>query len=220
MLRYYQMAKVTPRAVIDRARGIRYRLVAYTVHASLAEGPRIEYRVSAISQQSGGLPGRANPTRMYDVLIKQYATKRESFQRGFTPQKRTWVHCSCPFFLFTCEVALARRGSSAVVNSNGKPPRKRNPRMVPLMCKHLAAVGLKGFRIRLTDKRLSKVFGDNETWSRALFQRLSNRQAVSPEPAPFDMDAEDRAILAAFDKKKSGRTLEPTEASVLAILDL
>jgi len=48
-----------------------------------------------------------------------------------------WVWCSCPYFLFFLEVALTRRKSSAVVNSNGRLPIVRNPRLIPYLCKHL-----------------------------------------------------------------------------------
>ena len=47
-----------------------------------------------------------------------------------------WVSCDCGFFLYRCEVALARRGSSSIVYSNGKRPVHTNPRMVPYVCKH------------------------------------------------------------------------------------
>lgn len=48
-----------------------------------------------------------------------------------------FVKCSCPFFLFNVEVALARVGSSEIDYSNGKKPYITNPRMTPFLCKHL-----------------------------------------------------------------------------------
>lgn len=50
-----------------------------------------------------------------------------------------WVGCDCEFFLYTCEVALAKYGCSDVRHSNGAFPIIRNPRMVPMLCKHLIA---------------------------------------------------------------------------------
>lgn len=47
-----------------------------------------------------------------------------------------WAWCDCPYFKFTCEVALAKGGSSSVVQSDGQKPRLRNPQMRPLLCKH------------------------------------------------------------------------------------
>lgn len=49
---------------------------------------------------------------------------------------RVWVWCSCPYFKYHCEVALASKGSSSVVQSNGQRPRFTNPRLSPYVCKH------------------------------------------------------------------------------------
>lgn len=50
-----------------------------------------------------------------------------------------WVHCSCPYFKYYLEVALAARRSSSVLTSNGKFPKIRNPGMKPYACKHIFA---------------------------------------------------------------------------------
>lgn len=55
-------------------------------------------------------------------------------------QKPVWVGCDCEWFLYTCEVALARYGCTNVIHSNGVYPIHRNPRMIPMMCKHLVAL--------------------------------------------------------------------------------
>lgn len=69
------------------------------------------------------------------VTIKAYGDPRKNiFQRS------TWVTCSCPWFLFFCEYALAKRGSSDIINSNGKPPIITNPRQWPYICKHVIAI--------------------------------------------------------------------------------
>jgi hypothetical protein len=47
------------------------------------------------------------------------------------------VGCSCPFFTFFAEVALAKHGAADVFFSNGDPPVVRNPKERPLLCKHL-----------------------------------------------------------------------------------
>ena len=46
------------------------------------------------------------------------------------------VHCNCADFTYRCEVALAIRGSSVIVNSNGALPHQTNPNAVPHVCKH------------------------------------------------------------------------------------
>jgi len=52
------------------------------------------------------------------------------------PSAPTWVSCTCPFFLYRCEYALAKVGSSDIIHSNGLPPKQTNPRRVPYLCKH------------------------------------------------------------------------------------
>lgn len=54
------------------------------------------------------------------------------------PHKRNkiWVSCTCPFFLFYNEYALAMVDSSDIQYSNGEPPVIRNPKMTPYVCKH------------------------------------------------------------------------------------
>jgi len=69
--------------------------------------------------------------------------RRNSYLRFFgppEPDSECWVWCSCPYFQFTLEVALARRNTSVVRNSNGQLPRVRNPAMIPHLCKHLVLI--------------------------------------------------------------------------------
>lgn len=74
----------------------------------------------------------------YDVVIELYPTEvhKNVYERP-SLDLPTWVQCSCPFFLFHCEYALARVGSSEIKYSNGKPPYIKNPKYVPYLCKHL-----------------------------------------------------------------------------------
>lgn len=77
-------------------------------------------------------------TTFYDVVIELYPTEvhKDVFSRP-SFKNPAWVQCSCPFFLFNCEYALAKIGSSEIKYSNGKPPVVTNPKMVPFLCKHL-----------------------------------------------------------------------------------
>lgn len=69
------------------------------------------------------------------VIVKAYGDpKKNIFERS------SWVSCSCPWFLFFCEYALAKRGSSDILNSNGKPPNITNPKQFPYVCKHIVAI--------------------------------------------------------------------------------
>lgn len=45
--------------------------------------------------------------------------------------------CDCEMFKFHCEVALYARGVAHIVYSNGGPPLKTNPSMIPYLCPHL-----------------------------------------------------------------------------------
>jgi hypothetical protein len=50
------------------------------------------------------------------------------------------AYCQCDYFTYTCEVALAKRGASRIINSNGAPASVRNPKHIPTACKHLYKV--------------------------------------------------------------------------------
>lgn len=66
---------------------------------------------------------------------------------------RCWVWCSCPYFKYNCEVALASKGSSAVVQSNGQRPRFMNPRLEPRVCKHAYLVFALAMRRKKPDEK-------------------------------------------------------------------
>ncbi len=50
------------------------------------------------------------------------------------------VTCTCEDFKYRCEYALAYRGYSIILHSNGEPPVIKNPRLSPFLCKHIIAV--------------------------------------------------------------------------------
>lgn len=50
-----------------------------------------------------------------------------------------WVNCTCPAFRYYSEVALTRKNSSDIIESDGSTPTQNNPRMEPYICKHLYA---------------------------------------------------------------------------------
>ena len=47
------------------------------------------------------------------------------------------VGCTCAFFTFFCEYALAKHGAATVMFSNGQPPVVRNPSEKAILCKHI-----------------------------------------------------------------------------------
>lgn len=74
--------------------------------------------------------------------------RRYSYIRFYGPPKPTsptWVWCSCPHFAYNVEWVLAQYGSSTVspglenrgVTITNEPPRIRNPKQIPYLCKHL-----------------------------------------------------------------------------------
>lgn len=63
------------------------------------------------------------------------------FASGVTDKNSlVWVSCTCPYWLFYCEYAVARTGSTDILYCNGEPPYIRNPKRVPYLCKHLYSV--------------------------------------------------------------------------------
>jgi len=78
--------------------------------------------------------------REYKYRVKCTDGWRKLVARFYGPvsaSTNVWCWCSCPYFKYHCEVALASKGSSAVVQSNGQRPRFTNPKMIPRVCKHL-----------------------------------------------------------------------------------
>lgn len=51
--------------------------------------------------------------------------------------KRVYLDCACEAFTFWCEYALNKHGAAALRRCNGEPPVVRNPKELPMMCKHL-----------------------------------------------------------------------------------
>jgi len=74
--------------------------------------------------------------------IPREITLRLYGKRG--PESLAWVSCTCEWFLYHCEVALWAKRSSDIEYSNGFKPEITNPRMVPLVCKHIAAAFMQG----------------------------------------------------------------------------
>lgn len=103
--------------------------------------------------------GRAHTEVIYyELTIEMFPTEiHKDVYQSPGENNPAWVQCSCPFFLFNCEYALARVGSSEIKFSNGKAPLITNQRMVPYFCKHLykaAPLVLKeAQRLAKTDKR-------------------------------------------------------------------
>lgn len=71
----------------------------------------------------------------YPQVVKVYTDKKGKVANN----PRVFCWCGCDWFKYNCEVALAIRGSSAIISSNGNLPKITNPRGRPQVCKHLLA---------------------------------------------------------------------------------
>lgn len=77
---------------------------------------------------------------------------------GDGPKAHIWASCTCEWWLYHCEVAVERKGSTGVIHSNGELPKVTNPRMIPSICKHIAASLLKGaLKVKPTTERKAQL---------------------------------------------------------------
>ena len=126
MVSIIQMKKYTPAKIKKRTiKTVRSTALVKASYDTDEQGPhqRAMFKVIATT-----IPRR--------VIFKIYGDpngEKTIFQRP------TWVHCSCEWFTFFCEYALAKRRSSDIINSNGQAPKEKNPRMWPYICKHIIA---------------------------------------------------------------------------------
>lgn len=123
MLTLSQLAKNTPRPVKGRAKICAHQLVKE--HQTKGQLKYLEHQYKV--QCTDG---------PWKTTIRFYPGENEVWPSA-NQASTVWVSCSCPYWLFYCEVATARTGSSSVIYSNGDLPIVRNPTMVPYLCKHL-----------------------------------------------------------------------------------
>lgn len=100
------------------------------------------YRVQCTVQYPGKISRRGKPKKVILCWAGQpqpglRSTEMTPGRPG--PQSPLWVSCSCNYFRYVCEWALARYGSADIIYSNGQPARFTNPRGIGTLCKHLYA---------------------------------------------------------------------------------
>jgi hypothetical protein len=88
------------------------------------------------------------------VALRIYSSNPKGLMKS---DHRAWVHCDCPYFKYYVEVAVAARGSSTVLTSNGQFPKIRNPRMTPYLCKHLVAAVKPALRMKPKKTSLRRI---------------------------------------------------------------
>jgi len=126
MLSLSQIARATPKSVQRKS-------VSFSkVKAFIDTDDNGEFKyITATARSTGSM-------NKYQVHVRLYG--RVPMSGKMKPNSKAWVHCSCPYFRYYVEVALAARGSSAILISTGAFPKIRNPRMKPYLCKHLFQV--------------------------------------------------------------------------------
>ncbi len=122
----------TPRIVKARTRVCSIR----TIGQGKIKNVRKYGKVYELRYVERCLDGERKITIRYVGNLKPGINKRD--QEDPQPHRDTpvWVSCTCPWFKFVCEYALAKVGSSDIKYCNGDPPVIRNPKQVPILCKH------------------------------------------------------------------------------------
>jgi hypothetical protein len=149
MLNLQKILAVTPKAIKLRARDECY---------SKAFVPKAVQEIAATRSGSYLVDDPSGKYREFRRRVRCTDGIRRTVARFYGPinlNTRVWVSCSCPFFLYHCEVALTKHGSSSIIYSNGQLPKHTNPRMIPLVCKHVihaVALAMKG---RLPGKKIA-----------------------------------------------------------------
>lgn len=108
-----------------------------------------------------------------------------------------WVRCTCPWFLYHCEYALSRSGSTWLHYSNGEPANQTNPQNIPFVCKHIYAVQaeIKAFKPEeapfrqprrkvLPENTFKNLQNTETTKTRNVVDKLT--RPIPPEPTPVE----------------------------------
>lgn len=126
MVRLEQMIKITPKNIFRNAKKVYGGLFKKPVWKQDANG--VYKHVYIRARDTNG------------VRFLQYKLYLQKNNKTSKLNDNAWVHCSCPWFTFFCEVALTLKKSSSIKNSNGELPKETNPRLKPWVCKHLIAM--------------------------------------------------------------------------------
>lgn len=123
-----------------------------------------EYRQFILPLRNFRDLSRANRQRLHKVAL-------------YHKQDDVIVHCTCPYFRYTLEVALTGYKASQIISSNGRHPRIRNPRRQTYLCKHLVAA------VSRYDSDIQKYNNKKETMARSsmkdLIKKINTNDVVS-----------------------------------------
>lgn len=131
-----QLARLTPRNIQENAGPCRPRPLE-VVMGSNAIGvfKKVRFTTTCIQdphiQTVQLFTGNPRPIEKREELLGHLPTDNSLWNSP------VWVSCDCEYWMFTCEFAVARYGSTAILYCNGEPPVMTNPKMMPRLCKHL-----------------------------------------------------------------------------------
>ncbi len=146
MLRAKTLFSRTPDAVHRRSRRCTSKVTDADIYMDDAGVFRFVQGLALDPPAPGPWPQSRGP---YRVICKLY------FDENDANNPKTFVWCDCDWFKYNCETALAIRGSSAIINSNGALPKNTNPTSRPQVCKHCLCFLKKA----LSRKRFTKLDG-------------------------------------------------------------
>lgn len=149
MLQLQQLLRGTPANIVKNSRDVRSRVLKAFI---TADEVGTHKKVLLEARDTDG---------PRNLVFKFYNRKKKNLAYS-----KVYVHCSCPYFLYFCEVAVAARGSSSVINSNGAYPKIRNPSLRPYLCKHLFQAARGAIRAR------AKKLTDSDSIDRHELERL------------------------------------------------
>lgn len=167
MSKLRDLLAATPEEIRARAQRLRS---FWRVKGELRNDPeRGEYTLYILRTK----PPRSNKTQqIFTQWIRVYGQTGPG--ASSTLSQRVWCRCSCEYFMYHLEVALASVGSTDVKYSNGMLPTMTNPGMVRYFCKHLYRTGVQVAKI---EQRRHK---DRERKRKA---RDEERRATVPSPS-------------------------------------
>jgi hypothetical protein len=146
----------------------------------------------------------------YEVIYKVKCTKEwRDVTLRFLKKKPTdpmpvpglstpvWVRCTCPWFLYHCEYALSKYGSTWVHYSNGNPANQTNPQNTPFVCKHIYSLQqeIKKFDTSTAPFRTpKKTTLPKDTLKNLLDVNAPKNLPTEPELTPKQQRVKDEAI--------------------------
>lgn len=146
------------------------------------------------------------------------------FHGAVSPKTKVWCWCSCPYFKYNCEVALAYYKSSMVRQSNGQRPRFTNPDLEPRVCKHVYLVFLLASRadaraehaakkVKMSDKAKAKREKMAEAAKQKREEQKARREERQFQREQLQMEREEKRAqtkAAVEEKRAAMKQKEPT----------